>query len=852
MANLDHLLVSGFSNDRPFKSNLSVRGSTSPQRNRGLHGDALLRQLEALRLNAEALALERAAKGLDEASGIVVAIHFAKATDFDFKQLEWSRDGIEVLSVVDAGNGPVVALHVPDGHLSALEKRVRKYLEEETSSGKPKHAKLINAIDSIGRAAFEQLWTEDFPIPAQADAQVLFQLWLRLGDRPAAQVARHFADTAQRLQITVEPGYLTFPGRVVVAALCTRRALERAVKLLDAIAEIRAVQPNAEFFLSHLAPREQAHWVQDLLSRCTFASPENGPYVTLLDTGVNRSHLLLQEAIATEDVLAVLPEWGGADQNGHGTEMAGILCHGNLSEVLASDDEATVPHRLESVKIFPPRGVNPPHLYGWIIAQAVDNVEQRHPDRQRVFATMTTAIGPGAGKPSEWSATIDQLAFGLDGLRPYASGVKWEESIFNIGLNQRLFVLSAGNVPWEAWNAYPTINHQTSIEDPGQAWNALTVGACTHLTDVDGQTWPDAVPIAREGGLSPASTTSMFWLNSWPIKPDVVAEGGNGTLNPSPQVSVGPESLRVLTISHRQHVSPFSETGDTSAAAAEVGRICANLRARYPSYWEETIRALVVHGARFTPQMRAQLPVRPSKSHMKDLLRTFGFGKASLENSMYSSEQAPTLVIQDTLVPYRMENGSVKLNELKLHALPWPEQVLRELGETEVELRVTLSYFIEPNPSRRGWQSKFRYQSHGLRFAVKGAAETEERFNQRINKLDREDAELEDGESIPDPDRDDWQIGAQLRARGSLHSDFWTGTAASLADKSHIAVFPVGGWWKDWNGSQRDGIPVRYSLIISIRPLDVIAAAIDLYTPIQTEISIANGIPVGAGLEGEA
>src|SRR5256885_8145814 len=34
-----------------------------------------------------------------------------------------------------------------------------------------------------------------------------------------------------------------------------------------------------------------------------------------------------------------------------------------------------------------------------------------------------------------------------------------------------------------------------------------------------------------------------------------------------------------------------------------------------------------------------------------------------------------------------------------------------------VEMRVTLSFFVEPNPSRRGWQSKFRYQSHGLRFA---------------------------------------------------------------------------------------------------------------------------------------
>ncbi|ALT79280.1 hypothetical protein AT984_20855 [Paucibacter sp. KCTC 42545] len=467
-------------------------------------------------------------------------------------------------------------------------------------------------------------------------------------------------------------------------------------------------------------------------------------------------------------------------------------------------------------------------------------VEQRNPDRQRVFATMTTAIGPGAGKPSEWSATIDQLAFGLNGLEPYASGVNWPAG----ELRQRLFVLSAGNVPWEAWSAYPQINYLTSIEDPGQAWNALTVGACTHRVDVDRGNWPNAKQIAPEGGLSPASTTSLLWRNSWPIKPDVVAEGGNATLNPQPHVSVGPESLRILTTSHRQDVSPFTESGDTSAAAAEVGRICAILRARYPAYWEETIRALVVHGARFTPHMRSQLPAHHDKADIKNLLRTYGFGKVSMANSLISSEQAPTLVVQDDIVPYRSEEGQIKLNQLKLHALPWPAQALRDLGGSNVEMRVTLSYFIEPNPSRRGWQSKFRYQSHGLRFAVKGASETEDRFNQRINKLEREEADLDGAESMSDPDRMDWEIGAQLRSRGSLHSDVWTGTAAALADKSHVAVFPVGGWWKDWNGSGRAGVSVPYSLVISIRPLDEIAAEIDFYTPIQIAIAVVNGVPI--------
>ena len=43
-----------------------------------------------------------------------------------------------------------------------------------------------------------------------------------------------------------------------------------------------------------------------------------------------------------------------------------------------------------------------------------------------------------------------------------------------------------------------------------------------------------------------------------------------------------------------------------------------------------------------------------------------------------------------------------KMNEMHLHELPWPLDVLRELANTDAQLWVTLSYFIEPNPGTRG------------------------------------------------------------------------------------------------------------------------------------------------------
>ncbi len=49
-------------------------------------------------------------------------------------------------------------------------------------------------------------------------------------------------------------------------------------------------------------------------------------------------------------------------------------------------------------------------------------------------------------------------------------------------------------------------------------------------------------------------------------------------------------------------------------------------------------------------------------------------------------------------------------------------------------MRVTLSYFIEPNPSERGFSARYRYESHGLRYDVKRPAESGADFRARIKR----------------------------------------------------------------------------------------------------------------------
>lgn len=833
---LDHLLIAGQVASEPFRSTLKVFNEGPPLRNRQTHSQVLLGQLRRLSESSGRLDDRRQALELPTRVGMTIALEISPAGSVDyFRKLEWSKDGIEVLSAVDAGGTEIVSLYVPEGRLSAFERRIVEYANKDGkpprdgSPPKPKNAALVNAIASFRMAAFEELWTDTID-PPEADADAWYQVWLRIKPDGALATRNAFATAAPKFNLTVEPGYVSFPGRVVVAARGTRGSLQNALELLDLVAEIRSVTPSAEFFLTNLRPFEQAQWVENLRDRTGFPAREAASYVTLLDTGVNQGHPLLTPGIHGDDLHAIEPSWGGSDHHGHGTEMAGLVLHGDLSPLLAGQDQNDIPHRLESVKILPPLGANAPHLYGRVTAQATLVVQQAHPERKRTFAMMTTATGNTAGLPSEWSAQIDRLAFGL--------GQTDAGPLLPDQRNPLLFVLSAGNVGWTEWDQYPTVNDTSSIENPAQSWNALTVGAYTRLTEIDSVRWPSLQPISPAGALSASSRTSLFWRQSWPFKPDVVAEGGNGSRDAARgDITVGPESLRLLTTSHDLTHSPLAESGDTSAAAAEVARICGTLQSHYPDYWPETIRALVIHGARLTAQMRATLPLVPNAQNKKNVLRRFGYGAVDLNRSMLSQRSEPTLIVQESITPYIQRDGKVKLGNLNMHSLPWPREQLQALGERQIALRVTLSYFVEPNPAARGWQSKFRYQSHGLRFAVNAASETLDRFRHRINLAVRETAG-EEQESMPDPDRDGWFLGSNLRTRGSVHSDTWFGTAAQLAAKSHVAVFPVGGWWKDWSGANRDGEVVRYALIVTLDLLEGID--IDIYTPIATQI----GVPI--------
>jgi hypothetical protein len=183
--------------------------------------------------------------------------------------------------------------------------------------------------------------------------------------------------------------------------------------------------------------------------------------------------------------------------------MAGLILYGDLAEALAGGHAVRMPARLESVKILPPPPrTNEPELYGRVTEQAVYRVEIEEPSAQRAHVmAVTTTDGRERGKPSSWSAAIDQLAFGQD--------------------NEpgRLWVISTGNAAPDVWRHHPNHLETEEIHDPGQAWNALTVGAFTQRWEIAEDDFRGWVPLAQPGDLNPSTSTSATWSATWPLKP---------------------------------------------------------------------------------------------------------------------------------------------------------------------------------------------------------------------------------------------------------------------------------------------------------------------------------------------
>lgn len=689
------------------------------------------------------------------------------------KALENRNGGnpIEVLNVRVENGQTSATIFVPEKRFDFFKGKIEKYGDTTKDPDGTKGATIaIDSIEAIKLADLKSFWMEDIDLPQDTAQSYTWEVWVREGLHEKLRAVE------AKYGIKVSKHKLTFQECEICLITAPQNTLALLQIVLAPLVGFSFREDTAGFFVD-LPPREQADWANDLAARLQVADV-NAPAVCILDTGVHRRHPLLEPSLIEKDTDAYEPVWGKEDHAGHGTQVAGVALFEDIAGHLGHNNPILLKHRLESVKILPPTGQNQEEHYGWIMQESTARAAVNAPRRKRVFCLAVTASGRNTnGRPTAWSAALDKISIGLD-----------DDLDINDNKKQ-LFVVSAGNIsetlsPTE----YPNRNLTGSVENPAQSWNALSVGGVTYKTfseDHDTNGWE---LLAQPGDLSPRSRTSVIWSEkNWPIKPDVVFEGGN-YIHDGTFVSDDPD-LSVLTTGHD---IPFKCFRDTSAAAAAIARMGAILHSEYPDLWPESVKALIVHSAAWTaPMIQGGLDSMEQKNA---LLRTFGYGVPNLDIARLSASNRACLISQETIQPFVREEGQQAAGyyEMNLHKLPWPQDYLREYATTKVRLRVTLSYYIEPSPSRRIPVQQYSYASHQLRFDLQRPLEEPDDFKKRVNKKERIP-----GQTFETPDGStNWVLGPKTRNRGAISSDTWVGTAGELASQGLLAVMPEGGWWK--------------------------------------------------------
>jgi hypothetical protein len=819
-----HIFLTDSKQSIPFSLGQGGGPPNIPQRDRREHSEFLMNRFEQIWRTYDSQKKTRLAASIPTKDGYYIQFKGKAGCDLITKSLENIRKGIRLLNVKEIsqleGEETYATVYIPNGQTDYFLKKIKDYSDpsKDIEGRNPKNQPLVNSIENILIASqLESFWQDSNDL-MPSEAPLWCEVWLHFSEaNKISDVLVNFFSNCDALDITFKEESLHFPERLVILIRANKKELEELIQRSEYIAEIRRAQDTASFW-TRQTNEEQLEWIKDLLKRINVL--DSLVTISILDSGVNNGHLLIQPILKDEDCHTYNSEWGIHDNDEHGTLISGVAGYDNLMEKISSSLPIDLSHKLESIKILPPKvaDTNPYEHWGAITAQAISIAEISHPKYKRIFCmAVTSTTGTDRGRPSSWSSEIDSLAAGSgDGL-------------------PRVFLLSAGNVrTQEEWKEYPQSNKLCSIQNPAQSWNALTVGAFTKKIQINDVKFKDYRALAPADSLSPYSTTSFSWENyKWPNKPDIVMEGGNLAVAPDGFVG-NHEDLSSLTTSAKSIKNQFDIIYGTSEATAHAAWLAGQLQVMYPNAWPQTIRGLIVHSAEWTKELISQFEIDPNrKSSIADLMKVCGYGVPNFQKAINSIRNSLTLIAQEEIQPFckREKDGGYKSNVMHLFEFPWPKEELLALGAEIVRLRITLSYFIEPGPGEIGWKDRYRYASFGLRFDLNNPTENLDEFKTRINAAIARD---EDYQKIKN-DTDRWTIGSDLRHRGSVHSDFIEKAAADIASCNLIGVYPVVGWWRERTNLKMMENKCKYSLIVSLETQE---QAVDLYTPIVNKIKI--------------
>ena len=791
MSDFPHITLDNWSEDLLFKSK-PARGGVLPtpadalRHAHQLH-DGYMSALASFRQKKEELP-----NGAVVASGAYIDVIVKKEASMEsWKSLD-TKHGAQVMNMCPADEeSNKVTLYLTEDRTNWLDDKLNSYTHSANTDNRHSR-KLIDALAAVNPISLKSFFTISGDYESISDRNEEYELWITGTEVDAEDIKRRIAS----VDVEYRNRTLTFDCMMVFLVKANREQLEILPQVIDRISEIRKFRRPSILTNPEKGIQESREW-ECLIRECV-PIEDVLVKVGILDSGVNHHHPLLSPFLPEDRCHSVLADTNLRDRANHGTGMAGLVLYGDLTDVIYDRNIKPVTNELVSVKVIP-NATNPDATDEHTAIILEDAIRLSEEDGAHLMTMAVTASECKEAIASATSAAID-------------------ETLYNGGTPKSLMLVSAGNVKNNDGVGYPDFLWNNSVNDPAQSWNALTVGAFTEKIVISDSEYEGRQIVAPSGGVSPFSRTSRLWDNNVLIKPEILMEGGNAYWDGEGNFQWHDDLMLATTDAHEY--SAFSAFNATSAATALAGRLAGAIKHYNPKLSPLSIRALMVHSASWTEAMKDMCTVN-GQLDLDLLVHTCGYGVPNWNKAVATHESYVTFIAEGELKPFAQGSGNeLKHANMHLFKLPWPKDFLLDLGETDVTMRVTLSYYIQPSPGIKGKLKKYSYPSELLRFDVSTSQDTEETFTHRVANT------ASDGENVLSNDTNRWRIGINRRNQGSIHSDFICETAAQIASYDKIAIYPVTGWWKARKSMLDKG--VKYSLVVSLETPDI-----DIYTPIS-------------------
>jgi subtilisin family serine protease len=678
VSQFEHLELPIASIDLPRKPKTGGGNKTS-RSDRSSHGSQLLDQLLGITESQES---QQKKSPFHLNPKLIFKIQLEPKRNFPEKEL--TPMGLTLLSQEPKANKAIIVF-ASDDELKEFRSRLENYSGiradyeygyldaiEELASLEPK--------DRIGRLL------ELEPLPQGEVTALDLELW-HTGDK--TEMNQFINDLDEVLRSLSEDSCMRISDRYVGDYLCLAR-----IKINDEFLELlleeaivkeidRRPRPSFE------KPAEYNLSLSDLSESEIVSPSEENCGILVIDSGVQRGHPLIAPALGETEVfpdekrefITGSSDDGDEKTGGHGTGVSGIAIYGDINQGIKS-------------RLFEPKA--------WLFSARVTNQDNEYDPDLLLENQLEQAIDYFTRNYSNCkviniSLGDSRLVF-REGQKQFLLAAKIDEIAYKLQHKNLVFVVSAGNLPYEQGtgeelrNDYPNylLSEEARIIEPATSALALSIGSLS-LGGGSLQYSEDAQrnTIAKVPGYPSPFTRSGFGVDGM-IKPDLVDFGGDLVVD-GKRVIEKEAGVGILTLAKDFSGSLFQVCCGTSFAAPRVANIAAQLFTQFPNATSNLIRALIISSATLPRELPSVLKCK--KADTKQLtkqLQIYGYGQPNLGQAQYSAENHVVLLEDDMKIPV----GNFQLFEIP----PLPESYFKYNG-TRI-LSITLAFDPPTRPTR--------------------------------------------------------------------------------------------------------------------------------------------------------